>query len=275
VDEFAKRIRDGKQQDDDEEDSEANAAGFVESLENETHIQAQTPAPAEHGQTNGDSGNKQPTIVSQAGSIQNFNVGEPFVLVCQAKSGDDSPVSYTWTRNGHVLRLNDPSNQIYSESSSNGNLLFISPKLRDVGTYQCAAENVHGKTFSHATLLMVRKKHVVQEEGLLQQGVDEEAREPRVNDDGVFVVLPQSAPHVQVIDMSTTGPANISAVAAAPANTTTTTVPANISAAAPVNTTTTTVPADISVAAPANTTTTVPAGIPASSAANVTTAVLA
>lgn len=132
-----------------------------------------------------------PRITSQPAMIQFFTVGEPFVLICEAESQTGDEVQYSWTRNGHFLRENDPVNQIYRESLTNGNLLFISPKIRDVGTYQCVAETLAGKSFSQASLLMVQKEA----EAIAARLVDNnevvlvDTREPR--QERVFVVMPE------------------------------------------------------------------------------------
>lgn len=78
--------------------------------------------------------------------------------------------------------------------------MFISPRPSDAGTYQCTAENDHGKVFSHSTLLMARKQPSKQEEGVedspAEEGDDDservDVREPRL-DESVFVVYPTAA----------------------------------------------------------------------------------
>ena len=55
--------------------------------------------------------------------------------------------------------------QIYRESSMNGNLLFISAGMRDVGTYQCSAQGESGaKSHSQSSLIMMAKQDMKDEE---------------------------------------------------------------------------------------------------------------
>ncbi|TRY80073.1 hypothetical protein TCAL_14802 [Tigriopus californicus] len=151
--------------------------------EEEEEEEPSNPSPIEE--------NLRPRITSQPAMIQFFTVGEPFVLICEAESQTGDEVKYSWTRNGHFLRENDPVNQIYRESLTNGNLLFISPKIRDVGTYQCVAETLAGKSFSQASLLMVQREA----EAIASRLVDNnevvlvDTREPR--QERVFVVMPE------------------------------------------------------------------------------------
>ena len=84
----------------------------------------------------------------------NFS-GEPLVLECQAESSDDPKISYMWTKNGRPFIVN--GQDVFSESSANGNILFISPKMSDIGTYQCEAINQFGKVFSQASLLRAQQ----------------------------------------------------------------------------------------------------------------------
>ena len=88
--------------------------------------------------------------------IQVFTLGVPLVLECYAESVFDSQVKYSWTKNGRPFQV-DESQNVFSESSSNGNILFISPTMSDVGTYQCEAHNSFGKNFSQASLLRAKQ----------------------------------------------------------------------------------------------------------------------
>ena len=72
-------------------------------------------------------------------------------MECQAESILDPNIRYTWTKNGRPFIIN--GQDVFSESSLNGNILFISPKSSDVGTYQCEAMNDFGNAFSEASLL--------------------------------------------------------------------------------------------------------------------------
>ena len=72
-------------------------------------------------------------------------------MECQAESKLDPNIRYTWTKNGRPFIIN--GQDVFSESSLNGNILFISPKSSDVGTYQCEAMNDFGNAFSEASLL--------------------------------------------------------------------------------------------------------------------------
>ena len=78
--------------------------------------------------------------------IQAFTPGEPLVLECYAESMFDSKIEYSWTKNGHPFKADDSKN-VFSESTMNGNILFISPIMSDVGTYQCEALNSFGKDY--------------------------------------------------------------------------------------------------------------------------------
>ena len=83
-------------------------------------------------------------------------LGEPFVLGCKAESLFDSEIRYTWTKNGRPFIINGVD--VFNESSLNGNILFISPKSSDEGTYQCEAINDFGKAFSQASLLRIQQR---------------------------------------------------------------------------------------------------------------------
>merc|ERR1711981_1057907 len=108
-----------------------------------------------------------PIIVNELPSVSFFTSQMPFVLICEAKNPSSSevfftqPINYSWNKNGRPFNeLNDPSNQIYSESTNNGNILFVAPKSpEDEGTYQCVAENQFGKSFSNAAVVMERRRH--------------------------------------------------------------------------------------------------------------------
>jgi len=122
-----------------------------------------TPAPTE---TTSET-DLRPIIVNEMPSVSLFTSKMPFVLTCEAKNPSSSevfftkPIKYSWNKNGRPFNeLNDPSNQIYSESSNNGNILFVAPKSpEDEGTYQCVAENQFGKSFSNAAVVMERRRH--------------------------------------------------------------------------------------------------------------------
>ena len=90
---------------------------------------------------------KSPKIIREPSMIQAFTPGEPLVLECYAESMFDSKIEYSWTKNGHPFKADDSKN-VFSESTMNGNILFISPIMSDVGTYQCEALNSFGKAFS-------------------------------------------------------------------------------------------------------------------------------
>ena len=83
-------------------------------------------------------------------------LGEPFVLECKAESLFDSEIRYSWTKNGRPFIINGVD--VFNESSSNGNILFISPKSSDEGTYQCEAINNFAKAFSQASLLRIQQR---------------------------------------------------------------------------------------------------------------------
>ena len=108
-----------------------------------------------------------PIIVNELPSVSFFTSQMPFVLICEANNPTSSevfftqPIKYSWNKNGRPFNeLNDPSNQIYSESANNGNILFVAPKSpEDEGTYQCVAENQFGKSFSNAAVVMERRRH--------------------------------------------------------------------------------------------------------------------
>merc|ERR1711981_730954 len=108
-----------------------------------------------------------PIIVNELPSVSFFTSQMPFVLICEAKNPSSSevfftqPIKYSWNKNGRPFNeLHDPSNQIYSESANNGNILFVAPKSpEDEGTYQCVAENQFGKSFSNAAVVMERRRH--------------------------------------------------------------------------------------------------------------------
>jgi len=108
-----------------------------------------------------------PIIVNELPSVSFFTAGMPFVLICEARNPDSSdvfftqPIKYSWNKNGRPFtELNDPTNQIYSESINNGNILFVQPKSpEDEGTYQCVAENQFGKTYSSGAVVMELRRN--------------------------------------------------------------------------------------------------------------------
>ena len=108
-----------------------------------------------------------PIIVNELPSVSFFTAGMPFVLICEARNPDSSdvfftqPIKYSWNKNGRPFtELNDPANQIYSESINNGNILFVQPKSpEDEGTYQCVAENQFGKTYSSGAVVMELRRN--------------------------------------------------------------------------------------------------------------------
>merc|ERR1712062_880435 len=108
-----------------------------------------------------------PIIVNELPSVSFFTDEMPFVLICEAKNPESSevfftqPINYYWLKNGRPFdELNDPANKIYSESVSNGNILFVQPKSpEDEGTYQCVAENQFGKTYSSGAVVMKLRRN--------------------------------------------------------------------------------------------------------------------
>ncbi len=153
----------------------------------------------------------EPKMVEQPAMLQFFTPGEPFVLVCKAASpSDSSPVTYSWTKNGRPTgeRLEPGRMVVRENTSANGNLLFVNPGLGDVGTYQCVAENEHGKVFSAPSLLMVREKEATSVSPPAEKETENEddgvmtveSREPR--NEGVFLVFPVAAEDAgtQVVD---------------------------------------------------------------------------
>lgn len=87
--------------------------------------------------------------------IQTFTIGQPLVLVCLAESEFDSKIQYSWTKNGRTFNANGVT--VFQESSQNGNIIFTSPDMSDVGTYQCEAKNKFGEVFSQASLLRAKQ----------------------------------------------------------------------------------------------------------------------
>jgi hypothetical protein len=77
-------------------------------------------------------------------------------LECYAESIYDEKIKYFWTKNGRQFKV-DVSQNVFSESSLNGNILFTKPTMNDVGTYQCEAINSYGKVFSQASLLRAKQ----------------------------------------------------------------------------------------------------------------------
>ncbi len=77
------------------------------------------------------------------------------VLQCIAQSEFDPDIKYSWTKNGKPFSVDGVS--VFSESSQNGNILFTSPSMVDVGTYQCEAINSFGRVFSKASLLRAQQ----------------------------------------------------------------------------------------------------------------------
>ena len=96
-----------------------------------------------------------PKIVKEPSMIQIFTLGEPLVLECSAQTEVPTEITYMWTKNGRPFSAN--GNTIFRESQQNGNILFISPQMSDVGTYQCEAMNEFGQIFSQASLLRAKQ----------------------------------------------------------------------------------------------------------------------
>lgn len=99
---------------------------------------------------------KSPKFIRVPSNIQAFSLGEPFALECYAESIYDQNIKYFWTKNGRQFKVDDSQN-VFSESSLNGNILFTKPTMNDVGTYQCEAINSYGKVFSQASLLRAKQ----------------------------------------------------------------------------------------------------------------------
>ena len=74
----------------------------------------------------------------QASSTKNVNLvfSSIFQQVCQANSALE-PVKYSWLKNGRPFHLdNEFGSQVFRESPFDGNIIFVSPRSQDVGTYQ-------------------------------------------------------------------------------------------------------------------------------------------
>ena len=96
-----------------------------------------------------------PEIISEPNMIQVFTINEPLVLECQAQSEIPTDITYMWTKNGRPFSVD--GQRVFSESKQNGNILFTSPQMSDVGTYQCEAMNEFGQVFSQASLLRAKQ----------------------------------------------------------------------------------------------------------------------
>ena len=96
-----------------------------------------------------------PQIVKEPNMIQIFTIGEPLVLECSAQTEIPTDITYMWTKNGRPFSVNGQT--IFRESQTNGNILFISPQMSDVGTYQCEAMNEFGQIFSQASLVRAKQ----------------------------------------------------------------------------------------------------------------------
>lgn len=96
-----------------------------------------------------------PEITREPNMIQVFTINEPLVLECQAKSELPTDITYMWTKNGRPFSVD--GQRVFSESKQNGNILFTSPQMSDVGTYQCEAMNEFGQVFSQASLLRAKQ----------------------------------------------------------------------------------------------------------------------
>ena len=96
-----------------------------------------------------------PEIVKGPNMIQIFTINEPLVLECLARSELPTKITYMWTKNGRPFSVD--GQRVFSESSQNGNILFTSPQMSDVGTYQCEAMSEFGQVFSQASLLRARQ----------------------------------------------------------------------------------------------------------------------
>ena len=140
-----------------------------------------------------------PVFVTHPSMIQFFAPGEPFALVCAAESpaaAAGGEVRYSWTRNGRLMDMADAAaRRVFRENAAtNGNLIFVSPGIGDVGTYTCLAENEHGKTYSRGSVVMVRKEEAEPSETpetemeVADANEAEGEREPRK--EGVFLVYP-------------------------------------------------------------------------------------
>ena len=199
VDEFAEKIRNGKEVD--LEETTTTEMSQVEENETTTTTTATTTVSTTTTSTT-TTPNLAPEIRTneEQSAVQPFTVGEPIVLVCKAANPPGVPqsvdITYSWTKNGRYLPEFDSKRGIYRESRNNGHLLFVSPDLSDIGTYQCGAENKFGKTFSKAILLMPKKTQepATSEKSATSQSniVLAASREPRKNDD-VFLVFPEGS----------------------------------------------------------------------------------
>ncbi|XP_077398462.1 contactin-4 isoform X2 [Vanacampus margaritifer] len=71
-------------------------------------------------------------------------------LVWECKASAKPKPSYRWLKNGEPLDLIEDRIQV-----NNGVLTISSLNLADIGTYQCVAENKHGRVFTNAELRVI------------------------------------------------------------------------------------------------------------------------
>ncbi|XP_019743633.1 contactin-4 isoform X2 [Hippocampus comes] len=71
-------------------------------------------------------------------------------LVWECKASAKPKPSYRWLKNGEPLDLTEDRIQV-----NNGVLTISSLNLADIGTYQCVAENKHGRVFTNAELRVI------------------------------------------------------------------------------------------------------------------------
>ncbi|XP_061638424.1 contactin-4 isoform X3 [Phyllopteryx taeniolatus] len=71
-------------------------------------------------------------------------------LVWECKASAKPKPSYRWLKNGEPLDLKEDRIQV-----NNGVLTISNLNLADIGTYQCVAENKHGRVFTNAELRVI------------------------------------------------------------------------------------------------------------------------